>query len=61
MLQLREKEADGSCDSVTATKSGMDPVELKNTATSGTFKVTSSGVDYESKLWYKTGKVTTSN
>ena len=46
---------------VTATKSGMDPVELKNTATSGTFKVTSSGVDYESKLWYKTGKVTTSN
>lgn len=34
---------------------------LKNTATSGTFKVTSSGVDYESKLWYKTGKVTTSN
>ena len=29
--------------------------------TSGTFKVTSSGVDYESKLWYKTGKVTTSN
>ena len=60
-IMVKFSKADGSCDSVTATKSGMDPVELKNTATSGTFKVTSSGVDYESKLWYKTGKVTTSN
>lgn len=60
-IMVKFSKADGSCESVTATKSGMDPVELKNTATSGTFKVTSSGVDYESKLWYKTGKVTTSN
>ena len=37
---VKFSKADGSCDSVTATKSGMDPVELKNTATSGTFKVT---------------------
>ena len=60
-IMVKFSKADGSCDSVTATKSGMDPIELKNTATSGTFKVTSSGVDYQSKLWYKTGKVTTSN
>ena len=60
-IMVKFSKADGSCDSVTATKAVMDPVELKNTATSGTFMVTSSGVDYESKLWYKTGKVTTSN
>ena len=37
-IMVKFSKADGSCDSVTATKSGMDPVELKNTATSGTFK-----------------------
>ena len=52
-IMVKFSKADGSCDSVTATKSGMDPIELKNTATSGTFKVTSSGVDYQSKLWEK--------
>ena len=38
-IMVKFSKADGSCDSVTATKSGMDPIELKNTATSGTFKV----------------------
>ena len=55
-IEIVFSREDGSCKSV---KSGDE--ELKNKSLSGEFIISASGQEYKSKIWYATGRVTTTN
>lgn len=57
-LEIVFSRDDGSCKSVKAVEKDE---ELKSKALSGEFIISASGQEYKSKIWYATGRVTTSN